>query len=152
MLPPPHMWYMPSSSDCAWHPDHLYFSCSSKKTNLFSPDKGEKEVLGASTYYMNLFKPSCPRSMQSIPSPCQGILENGAASIDGECSILRSVKSVVINLVIHGCPVSQVWLLLSASSFSLSLGVITPTPPTASQYTLVSWQLFLCVMVHCKSV
>lgn len=99
-------------------------------------------MLGASTYCMNFFKPSCPGSVHSIPGPCQGILENGAASIDGECSILRSVKSVVINLVIHGCPVLQVWLLLPASSVSLSLGVITPTPPTASQYTLVSWQLF----------
>lgn len=84
--------------------------------------------------------------MQSIPGPCQGILENGAASIDGMCSILRSVKLVVINLIIHGCPVSQVWLLLSASLFSLSLGVITPTPPTASQYTLVSWQLFYVLL------
>lgn len=99
-------------------------------------------MLGASTYCMNFLKPSCPGSAQSIPGPCQGILENGAASIDGVCRFLRSVKSVVINLVIHGCPVSQVWLLLSASSFSSGLGVIAPTPPTASQYRLVSWQLF----------
>lgn len=58
------------------------------------------------------------------------------------CSFLRSVKSVVSNLSIHGCPVSKVWLLLSASHSLLSLCVIAPSPPSASQYMLVSWQLF----------
>lgn len=140
------LWLCLASKPC-----HLCFCHSSKKTNLFSPARGEEELLGASAWCMNLLKPAWPSSAPflcippawSIPGPHQEFLEN-AASVYEVHSLLRWVKSVVINPVIHGCPVSKVWLLLPAFLLSLSLCVITLSLPQHLSTHLCHGSSFMC--------